>query len=121
MKTRNYDINIVGTKPNEVTVIAYGLKMRADEYIEYDPSNMHSIVFNADDPTYKEMISFLVDSEEWETWGDGVEGIDLWESDSYLVSLTNFEHYDKLVAWLDSLPEYEIETEADYDTETTQG
>lgn len=104
-QTKLRDINIV-IEDGKLTITPYKLEVSADGYLSGDHSSkgQGSIFTCVFDKRNHDIISYVLDLEEWEmrgTW-DGYEN---WDTTEYL---TKGETPARIQKWLDKLPTYEI-------------
>jgi hypothetical protein len=107
--TTDYDYNIYGCEKYAVNLTAYQQYCDPNENsgqnIRMNTARYHTIKFTLEDNP--EEFCYLMDAEyPEEAFPDGIEDYDYWDGYDYL---TEGETPATIIAWLNSLPEYDME------------
>jgi len=107
-ETREYDFNIYCPEADVITLNAYRLHYVGDGMFQTDYSDWQTIRFNANMAEHKGCVEYLLD-----LMGEGTpmyEDLDWWGADMRLLQMYAPE---PIAGWLESLPAYEVEEDAD--------
>jgi len=106
-KIREYDFNIYCPENDVITLSAYKLVYSGEGMYEADFSDWTTIRFNKDIDAHKECVSWLLrEIDEPEIYED----LDAWD---FTTNDLELRAPDLICNWVKSLPEYEVEEDAD--------